>query len=181
MQNNETLSVLDNCRQLSAAPRNVHQFLNQGAPCELERLDGPDLRRAKQTLAACIPHAVVRGGRASHNVVAFHRRVQLDIDAAHNPQLDGRLSEYGAYFARLNCCELVGRSASGRGLCVWVRTSDPWNRDLAERVIEYIETRAERDGMPVQCDRVNSVSAVALRFSLREVYTYRPDADALCV
>lgn len=181
MQYNSTLSVLDNCRQRNAIAANINRFLERQAPPQLEHLHGQQLRQAKQHLAACLPHATVRGGRSSADVVAYHHRVQLDVDEAHNPQLAGRLSEWGAYFAARDWCELVGRSASGRGLCVWVRTAQPWTRDLAESVIDEVERAAAQARRPLQCDRVNSVSAVALRFALREVIAYNPDAVPLVI
>lgn len=174
----QNLTILPNCRARHVESCNVRAFLEQS--CDLEHLDGPALRTAKQQLHACLPHATTRGGRSAAHVVALHRRVQLDIDAAHNDWLAGDgLHKLGGWFAAQSWAELVGVSASGRGLCVWVRTADPHARDLAERVIDYVEDMATRAGHDLQCDRVNSMSPVALRFALNRVIHYNGDAVPL--
>jgi len=127
-----------------------------------------------------MPHAATWGGRSSAHVVTLHRRVQLDIDQTHNPSLPDALDNVGGWFMRQPWAELVAVSASGRGLCVWVRTADPYCRDLAERVIDYVETLAHDAGHTLQCDRVNSMSPVALRFALNRVMHYNPDAKKMC-
>ena len=178
-QNKQTLSVLYNCQSRHVSSCNVADFLKQS--CRLEHLDGDALRTAKQKLTACLPHATTRGGRSSAHVVAYNKRVQLDIDHAHNKCIHGDcLDEVGAWFALQPWCEMVGVSASGRGLCVWVRTVDSFRRDLAERVIDYVEALATRSGHELNCDRVNSMSPVALRFTLNRVIHYNVEAVELC-
>lgn len=179
MHYNEQIALVRNCRERMPSIRNVNEFLELTAPASLESLHGDELRQAKQRLVACLPHAVVGGGRSARDVVSYANRVQLDIDAASNPHLVGVLDQVGAYFAALPWCEMVGRSASGRGVCVWVRTGDCWSRSVAEAVVDYVEDMARRDGWTILVDRVNSVSPVALRFVLREVYSYRPNAEPL--
>lgn len=179
MQTQQNLSVLENCRQVTASRANLHDFLHLTAPPHLEQLTGDALRRAKGSLPACLPHAITTGGRAAQHVAELLPRVQIDIDAAQNDGLAGRLPELGAYFAGFDWCEMVGRSASGRGLCVWVRTGEPFARSRSEKVLDYVEQRTAADGVPVVCDRINSLSPVALRFVLRELYHHNPDASPL--
>ena len=142
-------------------PSNLHAWAQLHAT-NFPPPDPGELRTYKQSLCAALPQAQVEGGRSSAHIKEMRRRVQVDIDPGPNPLLLPHLREAHQALLNFAASEMVCVSASGRGLYAFIRTQDKWSRDLAEAVCDAVELHLSQ--FDLVCDRVNSVSPVALRF-----------------